>query len=425
MTVKSIVYRPVAVFKNTTIRSDGSVTTSRGSYIWNCDGTKSGSPVPHYKQAIANLTSATSPYSRVGKDVEWDNVSFSATTEDPGTGKRIIYLLEGYGLNTRPIHTALPTVGSVKGAAVAKFYSKVADSIASFKGLVFLGEMRESLDTVGSYLKLLMGSLRSLWMFLRNARRTLRRALRKARNRKQRRRLIANAEKRIANRYLEFTFGAQPLIADIESLSAVLCEEKVLTERLFARVKEEESNPSHSTAAILGGNVLYNCTVTTKTVVKSSCVGGIKHIIPERFNTLTGTAESLGLSLREVVPSLWELTPFSFLVDYFVNVSDLINTTMYGDTSLYYSCQSTIVKSTVEVYYSAPRKADDRYWTYKVVEFDAGPVRVSLPYWSFTREALNPLNAELRFSLPSNARKWVNMVALFISWAHKFRSQPD
>lgn len=425
MTVKSIVYRPVAVYKNTTIRDDGSKAISQGSYSWNCDRTKSGSSVPRYKEAIAGLTSATSSYSLIGKDVEWDDVSFSAVTEHPSTKKKIVYLLEGYGLGNRPIHSALPSVGSVKGAAVAKFYSKIAEAIASFKGLVFLGEMRESLDTIGSCLKLIKNSLMSLWIFLRNSRRILRRALRKARDRKQRRRLIANAERRVANRYLEFSFGVEPLIADIESLYATICKERVLTERLFARVREEGEIPSYSTASLLAGCVLFNRTDTVKTVVKSSCTGGIKHVVPERPNALAGTAESLGLSLREVVPSLWELTPFSFLVDYFVNVSDLINTAVYGDTSLYYSCQSTIVKSTVEVVLSAPRKGDDRYWTYKVVGFDAGTVRVSLPYWNFTREALNPLNAGFRFTLPGASRKWINMVALFVSWVHKFRSTPD
>lgn len=156
----------------------------------------------------------------------------------------------------------------------------------------------------------------------------------------------------------------------------------------------------------------------TETFVKTKCVGGIKHVIPGRPNSLAGTAEALGFSLRQVIPSIWELTKLSFLVDYFVNVGDLLNTAVYGDTNLYYACCSTVLKSEVFILVDHPRKGDDRYWTYKITDIDASATWVTLPRWSFTREILSPWDAGIRFSIPYSGKKWVNMVALFTQWYH-------
>lgn len=425
MAVKSFVYRPVAVYKATTINYDGTKSTSAFSYSWNCDTVKDGVSVPRYREAIASMTSATSAYSVKGKDVEWSNVTFSATTEHPSSKRVIVYLHEGYGLNNRPIHSALPLEGSVKGAAVAKFFSKLADAISRFKGLVFAGELRESLDTIGNNLTRLMKLLSGLWGLLRGTRKQLRRALRKAKSRSRRRNLIAAAEKRASSWYLEFTFGVQPLIEDIESLYGAFCKERAEVERIHARWTEKGETRSFSTAAFCSSRILMDRTDTNRTVVRSTCTGAIKHVIPERPNSLEGTAEALGITIQQVIPSIWELTPFSFLVDYFVNIGDLLNTAVYGNTSLYYSCQSTLLKSEVEVWCSNARKAPDTYLTYKTTDINASSVRISLPNWHFRREPLSPLNAAINFHIPYNGKQWVNMVALFVQWAHKFRDSSD
>lgn len=426
MPVKSFVYRPVAAYKATTIGYDGTKTATTLSYTWNCDSAKNGSPVPRYRELIKSMASATSAYSAVGKDVEWSSVSFSATTVHPSNGKVITYLHEGFGLTHRPTHSALPIVGSVKGAAVAKFYSKLADAISRFKGLVFAGELRESLDTIGQNLSRLMKLLRGLWVLLRDFRRQLRRALRKARTRIRKKRLIAAAERRASSWYLEFTFGVQPLIEDIESLYGVFCKERAEVERIHARQREDgETRSPVGTKAYCGSCILMDEVTTVRSTVKSTCTGGIKHVIPERPNNLEGTAEALGLTLQQVIPSIWELTPFSFLVDYFVNVGDLLNTAAYGNTSLFYSCQSTLLKSETEVLCSNPRKGADKYWTFKIAEIDASSVRVSLPYWSFLRETLNPMNATISFHIPLNGKQWINMVALFVQWYHNFRKSSE
>lgn len=308
---------------------------------------------------------------------------------------------------------------------MAAFYTKLADAISRFKGLVAAGEMKETLSTIGGLLQTAMGMLRALWEFLRGARRRLRRLLKRRPSRKKRRSLIAEAEKAAAGRYLEFTFGIQPILQDIEDLYGVFCEERSEVEHIGATRKTSGSSTTDSTTSYCGACILSDTHWVTKTTVRSKATGAVKHVIPGRPNSLKGTAEDLGFTLKQVVPSLWELTPFSFLLDYFVNVGDLINTVVYGSTDLIYGVVSTTLRSEVVVYVANPRKANDAHWTYPIESISGGNCVVSLPHWSFTREPLVPSLASVNFTLPVDPRQWTNMLALFIQWAHKFRESSE
>jgi hypothetical protein len=48
----------------------------------------------------------------------------------------------------------------------------------------------------------------------------------------------------------------------------------------------------------------------------------------------SGLAEEAGLRFRDFVPALWEWIPYSFLVDYFTNIGDIIEAASFPKSDL-------------------------------------------------------------------------------------------
>lgn len=60
-------------------------------------------------------------------------------------------------------------------------------------------------------------------------------------------------------------------------------------------------------------------------------------------------ASIVGVELSDIVPAVWEAIPFSFLVDYFTNVSQVLSRASYGSTTPYLSYVTCGVRNTMEV----------------------------------------------------------------------------
>jgi hypothetical protein len=60
-----------------------------------------------------------------------------------------------------------------------------------------------------------------------------------------------------------------------------------------------------------------------------------------------------GFSPEAFVPTLWELAPWSFLVDYFVNIGDILSGWSYGRTNLGWSNTTTIFEGETSVLFVA------------------------------------------------------------------------
>lgn len=145
-----------------------------------------------------------------------------------------------------------------------------------------------------------------------------------------------NVVKVIADTYLEATFGWKPLIGDIRDGAKALARvaTKDALERHQFRSFGEYPKPFSQTTGILGpigfspiSGVTYALERTQS--MNSICI--IYGVWSTRLqdSALTKTlAERLiqrsGFSFEDWAPSAWELIPWSFFVDYFSNIGDVI-----------------------------------------------------------------------------------------------------
>lgn len=365
---------------------------------------------------VGNRLDASTVYSITFASVDAPNVEFTADWGYTAPFRREVHA--GWPLNNQPKLPTLASSTSVKGEAVAKFYQKVSDQLAPAKGLVMIGEISDTRRTIcnllvsgAEMLLRLRRDVRRVWASLRKRLREFRRLTRTERKRRARA-AISQALNSLSSKYLAFTFGIEPLIGDIESLYTVLVAERV--ERIYVNAKAYSSNSSTSSnwAGYCQNTVNVSMEILNESRITSKCRGAIDLVKPQGANPLAGTAAQLGFSLREVIPTMWELTPFSFLVDYFVNVSHLISTAMYADTSFVYANQST--KSEATQTYTTGMVKPVTGSSFKVYGWNISPTVVRMRRFSFVREKVSPANASIQVHIPPLGRKWLNMLALSV-----------
>jgi len=389
-------------------------STVVGPYLWNCDTVKTGVANPRWRTIIAEGGDASSPYSITKKSIEAGVVRFSARIRR-NSGAYETWTHEDWPLTYQPSLPGMVNADflSIKGAAVAAFYTEAANKVSAFKGMAFVGELRGTRALLASKLIDAMRLYRAMRIDVTKIWSRLRAAIKRYRSRKKL--LIARAMDSVSRRYLEFTFGISPLIGDIENLSEVLC--RVEISRVYLNSVRKMSPDDIVTAGRMGyiQNTLTAEVSTLKFVrLKSKVRGCLDLTKPAISNPLGGTATELGFHLREVIPTLWELKPFSFLIDYFVNVQDLLNTAMYADIKFVYANVSTLHTAVTQITVSKPIKANDSTWSYKVVGLNVPETRVNLRAFYFERAKVSPFLATVRLSIPPLGRKTANMIALFI-----------
>jgi len=121
-----------------------------------------------------------------------------------------------------------------------------------------------------------------------------------------------SVRKSFSNNWLEFHFGWQPLMGDIHDACKVLNDPV----KSFSYERAKVTDPYRYLDSHDFGSVIRNWSVIGKQSVTQGC--RIKFAKPGSAHTLDQWGISNPLTI------VWELIPFSFVVDWFVNVGDFI-----------------------------------------------------------------------------------------------------
>lgn len=223
----------------------------------------------------------------------------------------------------------------VDNLARAAFYKKLHALTTQFQGMIFLGELRETLYMLRHPVASLHAVAKDFLGLLG----------------KRKKAKPKSWQKDIAALWLEQAFGWSPLINDVyDAITA------------YRRLTE----PNQSVRISAGSKKAYDTTSTMSSFNQSGAtwnnalgaqmtflvVRGLKretHVVRYKgaVRALTESPQWKDYSLfgfqpLEFVPTVWELLPWSFLVDYFANVGDILDASVTRTQDVTYVNKSTV-----------------------------------------------------------------------------------
>lgn len=131
----------------------------------------------------------------------------------------------------------------------------------------------------------------------------------------------ASAAKATADTWLEYRYGWKPIILDTQKVIRDANKIRAKTDRFRSvaragdkcEIKVSNNWPATSATHFMGGHYSMDG--------KVRCNAGVVYEMANRTPTDQAGAY-FGATSRDILPTIWELTPFSFVVDWFVNVGD-------------------------------------------------------------------------------------------------------
>lgn len=314
----------------------------------------------------------------------------------------------------------LPSAGESQAdnVAKAKFVKYARQAQSTFAVGVSGGELRETLRFIRSPLRGLHRGLRD-YMELVKKRARERRYIKRRNLDKKVRETILN--RMVAGTWLEAQLAINPLMGEVKSGAEALA-------RIVTKV-ERERVPIKGTGRVEGyvklGNPAggwssyYKILSEDKTYVEVTYKGAVRVTMPEKHR-IRSKLEILGLMPRDFLPTVWELIPGSFLMDYVYNIDDIISASTYSLANFAW-VQKTVRKGaerTVTMLYDQKGKHVSLNLTNPgegvLVDSFSTPRSVLLRTSVVRDVYTGSLVPDLTVNVPSSAKKWANIAGLLL-----------
>jgi len=399
-------YTKIVDFDTPSSSSEGTVTSS---FLVTSTEDVSGEDRPNWKALIAARGFAGNQVHATR--TTWDHQPFSCTLRikrkrlngsPPG---RIVYRDE-YTEYTKKYYSSLtaPSAGvhipEAKTEATRRFVNKASQRLSPAQLGVTFGELNETLRMItrpGQAITRRIGS------YLTQVKRDLRR---------NKRAPVRKRNEIVANTWLEYTFGWAPLLGDAENLASAAG--KLASGMPYLRVsdkagREVSVNEAGSSLAYPGaGGHAFDITKFTQTVCQ--VYGEFK---PD-FGQPGDFPTAFGLRPRDIIPTIWELVPWSFAIDYFTGVGDFISSMSFPTTSLNWYMRSThtkVLRSTSNCRVTGDLATESTNLSI-VTNFQTGKAACLVETFDRERPSTFSLVTPVRFSLPVSKKAYVNLAAL-------------
>lgn len=222
-----------------------------------------------------------------------------------------------------------------------------------------------------------------------------------------------------ANAWLEASYGWRPLIGDIhdgvEALNENLNQWRKQVEPAWATVKlESRVASSELTGGQFSGLLPFRVHSVSQNIAECRYKGAVKIEFDgaRRFDPAL-----FGVDKWSFIPAVWELIPYSFLVDYFSNVGDVLDAWSFPLSSLAW-CNETLRtggRLRLSTRLLVPQvKAS---WGEQFISYTGDPGTSEAEYMSFQRTGEFPKVSLRSFRLQNNLNpvKIINLVALGIT----------
>lgn len=291
--------------------------------------------------------------------------------------------------------------------ARSSFYKKLREAQTILSGPTFLGELRESIHMIRHPAETLRAGVLDYFSVLRK--------------RKGRGSSTFSKRKILADTWLEYSFGWSPLIHDISDASKALAATIDNVNSTMIRASGiNEQDLGTLTKEASPDFVFFYYTWHRERTCKVRYIAHVENSTTGPSGSLERLGNTTGFNWSEWIPTAWELLPWSFFIDYFSNIGDVIAASITSTAGVKWVCRT-------DRYTGISQYTGGEHNVAKTKDFCRGGSSnyrgSSGKLGSFTyyttrvdrSEVLTPGFPTLAFELPGRRNQFLNMAALFAS----------
>lgn len=309
-------------------------------------------------------------YSISGQATPWDDVTF-------------------YGV---------PSVGTtVQQQALSRFIGKASDARTAVLGGAFIKELHQTLEMIRHPAQALRKGVGDYLSTLA----------------KRRRRLSPRRKPHVlSDTWLEYNFGWKPLIADIQAGKKALRNLPTCELKPISAFASEKVSQSTRTSSLSIGRYRQDYLVKIEGWRSYRYKGAVRVSLPSEGGYLQ---QSFGFDLSSFIPTVWEVIPYSFLVDYFTNIGDILTYHSGVSSNVSWTNQTARQgKSFVTVPLGGRREITPHtFGTLNFISWNPGTAAGERTSFSRTGTDGFPDVPEFRFQIPgAGSTRWLNIAAL-------------
>lgn len=374
------------------------VFTSRTSYSWT--DSFSGVSLPYYRQIIRNGGNATTEASGERRVVQPATVQARYSTTSivwPNKVKLDQKIYGSFVFSHHPSGAITLSFAKADAEARIKFLEKYRSTRQKFSSGTFLGELRETLHMIRRPASAIRNGLNAYHSDVKKRLRGVRTTSKK--------------NSVVGSTWLEYQFGWLPLVHDISDAYDLLkngVREMTIISSSFHDTAMDRLESS--TSFVSGGGCQYRYNVGSKSTASVRYLGAVS---AESFSP-PGLADAWGFRLQDVLPTIWELIPYSFLVDYFTNIGEIVAAASEGKVTLAWGCKTSRFQQVNKIVGAKPILQPNTATA--TFEGACSPFVFSSSYTSFTRNRIAAVSvgvSDINFDIPGmSSKKWLNIAAL-------------
>lgn len=222
--------------------------------------------------------------------------------------------------------------------------------------------------------------------------------------------------KMASDSYLEYNFGVRPLIKDIASaVSELQRTPNVLDYSVTSGNGETFANASVIDRSNLIGNLLV---CWSEYGIEKAQVRYKGAVVLEKADTSSLKLNDIGVSMDNFVPTLYQLIPLSFVLDYFSNLGSIVNAACYGTSRLAWCIRTERrVTQFLGVTTAARKNSIGNASTFiETISQTHSPSSLLVDRKRIIRSVIsNPPVPSLVLSIPNDPTTWTNLGALVAS----------
>lgn len=297
-----------------------------------------GDANPRWRKSVAAHENATTNMSGTFETIT-DSVPIGSFLELVNTNnlpsKRQRETVSGFHTEDRYLPTsdthANPVLGSssAMNRAMTTAFKQVRSAQIAMSGGVFLGELKEAVHMLRHPAQALRSHLGGYLT-----------KLSKAKKAKPKKWLDT-----LSQTWLESSFGWRPFVNDLEDAMKAYNEVTKNAQQEFRHIRAVGKDNALVSQLNESFSPIGNFRHKGSCVVRDEAICIIRgEVKREAVVTTVDKLKVFGLTPSEFLPTAWELLPWSFLVDYFTNIGDIIEAGATDTSSVAWLCMANVRK---------------------------------------------------------------------------------